>query len=133
MALMTRRWFVQQTAFVAGALYGCPMKALAEWQRIFGAREEHPAPLDASAIRKLASKITGHVITPDAPDYESARLIGNRAFDRYPALAPDGSLWYTGQGAIQEGARFCEKSSKTTSWCAACSSSSLLFWEEVYG
>ena len=43
-------------------------------------------PIDAAAIRKLASPITGHVITPEAPDYESSRLVGNRAYDRHPAL-----------------------------------------------
>jgi hypothetical protein len=43
------------------------------------------APVDAAAIRKLAAKITGHVITPDAPD-KSSRLVSNLAFDRYPAL-----------------------------------------------
>jgi hypothetical protein len=79
MALLTRRQFVQQTVFVAGALRACPMKVLAETQRIFGAREEHPAPVDAAAIRKLASKITGHVITPDSSDYESARRVNNDA------------------------------------------------------
>lgn len=38
------------------------------------------------AIRKLASQITGHVITPEASDYESSRLVFNRAFDLRPAL-----------------------------------------------
>lgn len=50
------------------------------------APEQTAAPVDAAAIRKLASGITGHVITPDAPEYESARLVFNRAFDRRPAL-----------------------------------------------
>jgi FAD/FMN-containing dehydrogenase len=44
------------------------------------------APVDAAAIRKLASQITGQVITPEAPDYEPSRLVGNRAYDRHPAL-----------------------------------------------
>ena len=38
------------------------------------------------AIRQFASEITGRVITSGAPDYESARLIFNRAFDERPAL-----------------------------------------------
>jgi hypothetical protein len=54
--------------------------------RIFEEREQNAASLDAAAIRKLASQITGHVITPEAPDYEPSRLVGNRAYDRHPAL-----------------------------------------------
>jgi FAD/FMN-containing dehydrogenase len=44
------------------------------------------AQLDAAAVRKLASETVGRVITPDAPEYESARLVFNRAFDKRPAL-----------------------------------------------
>jgi NADPH:quinone reductase-like Zn-dependent oxidoreductase len=36
--------------------------------------ERNVAQLDAVAIRKLVSQISGHVITPETPDYESARL-----------------------------------------------------------
>ncbi len=86
MALTTRRRFVQQTALTAAALYVRSMKALAGTRRIFEALEQNATPLDAAAIRKLASQITGHVITPGAPDYESSRLVCNRAFDRHPAL-----------------------------------------------
>jgi FAD binding domain/Berberine and berberine like len=85
MALTTRRKFVQQTAFAA-AFSGIPIRAFAGTRRMFEAREQNVAPVDAAAVRKLASKITGHVITPEAPDYESSRLVGNRAFDRHPAL-----------------------------------------------
>jgi FAD/FMN-containing dehydrogenase len=86
MALTTRRRFVQQTAFVAAALCGHPIKALAGARRMFEAGEQNSPPLDAAAIRKLVSQIGGHVITPESPDYESARLLFNRAFDRRPAL-----------------------------------------------
>jgi len=86
MALTTRRQFVQQTAFAAASLCGSPIKALAGARRTFEAREQDAAPLDATAIRKLASQINGHVITPETPDYDSARLVFNRAFDRRPAL-----------------------------------------------
>src|ERR1700719_3165012 len=86
MALTTRRQVVQQTAFAAAALCGSPIKALAGTRRMFEAHEQNAAPLDATAIRKLVSQISGHVITPETPDYESARLIFNRAFDRRPAL-----------------------------------------------
>jgi FAD/FMN-containing dehydrogenase len=80
MAFTTRRQFVQQTAFAAAALCGHPIKVLGE------AREQNASPLDAAAARKLASQIRGHVITPETPDYELARLVFNRAFDRRPAL-----------------------------------------------
>jgi hypothetical protein len=86
MALITRRQFVQQTAFATTALYGCPIELLTRARSSFEKDEQNAAPPDTAAIRKLASKITGHVITPDSPDYESARLIFNRAFDQRPAL-----------------------------------------------
>ena len=86
MAFTTRRQFVRQAAFASAALCGHPFKALAEARGIFRPREQNVAPLEGAAIRKLASEITGQVITTDAPDYESARLVFNRAFDRRPAL-----------------------------------------------
>jgi FAD/FMN-containing dehydrogenase len=86
MAVITRRRFVQQTAVAAAGLYGRPLKALAGTWRIFETRDQNAAPLDAAAIRKLASQITGQIITPNEPDYESSRLIFNRAFDQRPAL-----------------------------------------------
>jgi FAD/FMN-containing dehydrogenase len=86
MALTTRRQFVQQTAIAAAAFCGSPIKALAGTRRMVEAREQNAAPLDAAAIRKLVSQISGHVVAPGAPDYESARLVFNRAFDRRPAL-----------------------------------------------
>src|SRR5260370_27184722 len=86
MARTTRRQFVQQTALAAAALYGSPINLLGAGCRIFGEREQNAASLDAAAIRKLTSQISGHVITPEAPDYESSRLIFNLAFDRRPAL-----------------------------------------------
>jgi FAD/FMN-containing dehydrogenase len=48
--------------------------------------EQNAAPVDAATMRKFASAITGSVITPAAPEYESARQVFNRAFDRRPAL-----------------------------------------------
>jgi FAD/FMN-containing dehydrogenase len=47
---------------------------------------QNAAPVDAKTMRKFASAITGSVITPAAPEYESARQVFNRAFDRRPAL-----------------------------------------------
>jgi hypothetical protein len=69
MALTTRRQFVQQTALATAALYGRPIELLARTRSTFETDEQNAAPPDAAAIRKLASKITGHVITPDSPDY----------------------------------------------------------------
>lgn len=86
MALTTRRQFVQQTALATAALYRRPIEILAEAQRILESREQNAAPPDAAAIRKLASRISGKIIVPDSPDYESSRLIFNRAFDQHPAL-----------------------------------------------
>ena len=62
MALITRRKFVQQTTFAAATLYGCPVEA------VLKRREQHAASLDSAAIRKLASEISGRVITNDASD-----------------------------------------------------------------
>jgi FAD/FMN-containing dehydrogenase len=44
------------------------------------------APVDAKTMKKFVSAITGSVITPGALEYESARQVFNRAFDRRPAL-----------------------------------------------
>ena len=62
------------------------MAAPADIRGRLDARGHNGARLEAAAIRRLASEISGHLITPDASDYESARLIFNRAFDRHPAL-----------------------------------------------
>lgn len=86
MAVSTRRKFVQQTVLAAAALCGSPAQALAGMRRIFAARESDAAPPDAAAVRKLVSQIGGRVITPESSDYESSRLVFNRAFDRRPAL-----------------------------------------------
>src|ERR1700747_825192 len=86
MALRTRRQFVQQTAFAAAALFGGPIAALAGARRMVDGPKKRAVPVDADAIRKLASGITGHLITPESPEYGSARLVFNRAFDRHPAL-----------------------------------------------
>src|SRR5215469_14598798 len=85
MAPITRRRFVACAGgFVA--LRTHPLKALAD----LGQGPEAPAPpaaqLDAAAIQRLASQSVGHVLTPDAPEYDSARQVFNRAFDRRPAL-----------------------------------------------
>jgi FAD binding domain-containing protein/berberine-like enzyme len=84
MALTTRRQFVQQTALVAAALYRRPVPALLK--EITDGPGQSSAPVDAASIRKLVSGINGHVITAEAAEYESARPMFNRAFDRRPAV-----------------------------------------------
>jgi FAD/FMN-containing dehydrogenase len=84
MSLITRRRFARQVASAA-ALYGCPLKALGSLGLV-GADKQNGSPLDAGAIRKLASYIDGHVITPESSEYDAARSIFNRAFDRHPAV-----------------------------------------------
>ena len=86
MALISRREFIQQTAFAAASLYRCPVEAIAKAKRMLETGQGNAASFDAAAVRKLASEIAGHVITPDASEYESARLVENRAFDRRPAI-----------------------------------------------
>jgi len=86
MAVTTRRQFVQQSLFAAAALYGYPVQTLAGVRGILTAGEQNAASVDPAAIRTLASKINGHVITPEASDYESSRLVFNRAFDLRPAV-----------------------------------------------
>jgi FAD/FMN-containing dehydrogenase len=86
MALINRRHFVWQTAFAAAASYACPLMTLKESRELSDERRQNGTPLDADSIRKLASEVAGNVITPDSLDYESARLIFNRAFDQRPAV-----------------------------------------------
>ncbi|HET8891600.1 MAG TPA: FAD-binding oxidoreductase [Candidatus Angelobacter sp.] len=84
MTLSTRRQFVKQTALAAAALYWHPIQALAGGQK--SSAENHAASVDPADIRRLASEIKGRLIAPGAPDYESSRLVFNRAFDQRPAL-----------------------------------------------
>jgi FAD binding domain-containing protein/berberine-like enzyme len=84
MAVTTRRQFVQQTAFAAAALYQRRFSTFPKDPA--GGQSQNPSPIDADSLRKLVSQIDGHVITPEASDYESARLVFNRGFDRRPAV-----------------------------------------------
>ena len=86
MAPITRRVLVQHAAVAATALGSRPFAALAGERQTLVSDAERSASLDAGAIRALASKLTGQLITPAAPEYDSARLLFNRAFDRHPAL-----------------------------------------------
>jgi len=82
MSLITRRQFIQQTALASAALYACPKTLDVQAKAV----QQSAPPLDPAAVRKLASEIVGDVITPEKPEYEAARLIFNRAFDRHPAV-----------------------------------------------
>ena len=82
----SRRQFLRQTSLGAMALYGRQSRVFAAAAKIFESRAQDVAETDAASIRRLASKISGLVITPEMPDYESSRLVFNRAFDRHPAV-----------------------------------------------
>jgi len=86
MALTTRRQFVRRTAVAAAALCGCPVTAFAGLRRTAEGTDQNVTPVETPAMRKLVSQIRGHVIMPESPDYDSSRLVFNRAFDRHPAL-----------------------------------------------
>jgi hypothetical protein len=85
MALMNRRHFVRQTA-LAAALYRFPLTSRHELLEVSDKAEQNGQALAAESIGKLASDIDGNVITPNSAEYDSARSIFNRAFDRRPAL-----------------------------------------------
>src|SRR6266700_4854202 len=84
MSITTRRRFLHKAGVAAAAFCARPVRMVAAG--LWAAREPNAAFLDAVAIRKFASLIGGQVITADAADYESSRLVFNRAFDQRPAL-----------------------------------------------
>ena len=83
---LNRRQFVQQAALAGAALCGRPIKALGEARRVLERHNQDSLSVDPAAIRKLTSQMKGRVLTPDASDYDSARMLFNRAFDPHPAL-----------------------------------------------
>jgi FAD/FMN-containing dehydrogenase len=86
MTLSSRRQFRRRTSLGAAALYGTHYRGLAAATRVFEDCTQNVAGTDAASIRRFASQTAGHVITPEMPDYDSSRLVFNRAFDRHPAL-----------------------------------------------
>ena len=81
---ISRRTFVHQAALLAAGTRSLPDLTNA-------APAATPAhlqrrQLDPALVRRLASSLTGHVVTPRDNAYAGARLVFNRAFDRYPAL-----------------------------------------------
>ena len=85
MPFSTRRRFIQQSAFAVAALGTRSTQVLVGLQETL-TRKKNELPLDPAAIRALASKFAGHLITSEEPDYDATRLVFNRAFDRRPAL-----------------------------------------------
>lgn len=79
MPSISRRSFVQQATLLTAVARAIPNRAsaLTQAQRL---------PLDPVRVRRLASSLKGRVITPGASDYNGARLVFNRAFDKHPAL-----------------------------------------------
>ena len=86
MTVSSRRQFLQKTSLGAAALFWPRTEVIATATRVFEGRAQDVGGADAASIRAFASTITGRVITPDAPEYESSRPVFNRAFDRHPAL-----------------------------------------------
>src|SRR5215467_151225 len=84
MSSITRRQFIQQTTFAAAAL--CASSKSVAAQLASNGVAQKAAAVDSAAVRKLASQLSGRVITTHAPEYETARLVFNRAFDQHPAL-----------------------------------------------
>src|SRR5262249_51543271 len=86
MTVTTRRRFVKQAALSTAALCVSPNEALAAARNAFGACGYDEIAPDPAAVRKLTAQIAGRVITPDASEYQTSRLIFNRAFDLHPAV-----------------------------------------------
>jgi len=86
MGLTNRRQFIQRGAFAAAALCTNRIKAVADLSQTGRAPEQGLNSLDPSEIHRLGAQISGLIITPESAEYESARLVFNRAFDRHPAL-----------------------------------------------
>jgi FAD binding domain len=85
MALFTRRKLLRYATRATVALGARPWDVSADTPTLNPSDAKYAASLDG-AIRALAPKLSGRLITPAAPDYDLARLLFNRAFDRRPAL-----------------------------------------------
>ena len=85
MAILNRRHFIRQTA-LAASIYAWPLEPSADSHALSDEPGQKSLPLDAAGIRELASHVDGSVITPESPQYESARTVFNLAFDRHPSL-----------------------------------------------
>ncbi|MBV8276997.1 MAG: FAD-binding oxidoreductase [Verrucomicrobia bacterium] len=86
MGITNRRQFIQQGVLAAATLCTSRIKAVADLSQPGKTQEQALASLDPAAIRRLGTQISGPIITPESAEYESARMVFNRAFDRRPAL-----------------------------------------------
>jgi len=86
MTLNSRRKFLRQASLGTAALYGSHATVLGAVARVCEAYTQGVPRTDAVLIRKFSSQIAGQVITPEMSDYDSSRMVFNRAFDRHPAL-----------------------------------------------
>ena len=93
----SRRQFIRHVAVSLVALGSYPLTTRPAENNTFDTRI-----VDAGAIRSLASKLKGHLVTQGEPDYESARLVFNRAFDRHPALI----IYCAGASDVARGLEF---------------------------
>jgi hypothetical protein len=74
MALNRRRFITRTVA------------ALAAPSLLSRAGAQSTPALNDAALRRLASRFSGTLISPASPEYESSRQVFNRAFDKHPAL-----------------------------------------------
>src|SRR3954471_6838453 len=73
---LSRRRFVGLSAATAAAL----------GLRAGRARADEVPPLDPGALKQLAAKFAGTLVTPQSSEYGSMRQVFNRAFDKHPLL-----------------------------------------------
>jgi hypothetical protein len=101
----TRRRFIQQAAGSLTALCVYPFAAGSDDSKAPAAADGSIPSPDPAAVRSFAGQIDGHLATPDTPDYESARFIFNRAFDRHPALI----LYCASASDVARGLEFAQR------------------------
>jgi hypothetical protein len=100
-----RRQFIQHAAGSLAALCAYPFAARSDHTGAPNRQSQHANSFDSAAIRALAAKIDGHLVTPDDDDYDTARLIFNRAFDRHPALI----VYCANASDVARGLEFAQK------------------------
>src|SRR5882757_5827501 len=100
-----RRQFIQHAASSLAALCAYPFTARSDHTGVSDRRTQQANSFDAAAVRALAARIRGHLVTPDADDYDTARLIFNRAFDRHPALI----VYCASASDVARGLEFAQK------------------------
>jgi len=105
MLLLDRRQFVRHAAGSLAAFCACPFGARSDSTAAPDPRTQPIHSIDVTAIEALAAKIDGHLVTPNDDDYESARFIFNRAFDRHPALI----LYCASESDVARGLEYAQR------------------------